>query len=81
MVTATPVLQARGLIKRYGHVTALDGADFDAAKAAAKIAGKAELGDDFVRRLKVVVMDVFRGPGRRLAVVDDQQGAARGDGS
>ncbi len=29
MVTATPVLQARGLIKRYGHVTALDGADFD----------------------------------------------------
>jgi len=24
-----PVLQARGLIKRYGHVTALDGADFD----------------------------------------------------
>lgn len=26
---ATPVLQARGLIKRYGQVTALDGADFD----------------------------------------------------
>ena len=26
---ATPVLQARGLIKRYGHVTALDGADFE----------------------------------------------------
>ncbi len=25
----TPVLQARGLTKRYGHVTALDGADFD----------------------------------------------------
>ncbi|MEU0571320.1 ATP-binding cassette domain-containing protein [Nonomuraea sp. NPDC005983] len=25
----TPVLQARGLVKRYGHVTALDGADFD----------------------------------------------------
>jgi fructose transport system ATP-binding protein len=25
----TPVLRARGLIKRYGHVTALDGADFD----------------------------------------------------
>jgi fructose transport system ATP-binding protein len=25
----TPVLEARGLIKRYGHVTALDGADFD----------------------------------------------------
>ena len=24
-----PVLQARGLMKRYGHVTALDGADFD----------------------------------------------------
>ena len=24
-----PVLQARGLTKRYGHVTALDGADFD----------------------------------------------------
>ncbi|MCF6468774.1 sugar ABC transporter ATP-binding protein [Nonomuraea sp. MG754425] len=24
-----PVLQARGLVKRYGHVTALDGADFD----------------------------------------------------
>src|SRR5205085_9868537 len=23
------VMQARGLIKRYGHVTALDGADFD----------------------------------------------------
>ncbi|MBT2235293.1 ATP-binding cassette domain-containing protein [Nonomuraea sp. NEAU-A123] len=25
----TPVLQARGLVKRYGHVVALDGADFD----------------------------------------------------
>lgn len=25
----TAVLQARGLVKRYGHVTALDGADFD----------------------------------------------------
>ncbi|MFI6507273.1 ATP-binding cassette domain-containing protein [Streptosporangium sp. NPDC050855] len=24
-----PVLQARGLVKRYGHVTALDGVDFD----------------------------------------------------
>ncbi|GAC1335767.1 MAG: ATP-binding cassette domain-containing protein [Chloroflexota bacterium] len=27
--TAPPVLEARGLIKRYGHVTALDGADFE----------------------------------------------------
>jgi len=27
--SGTPVLQARGLIKRYGHVTALDGADFE----------------------------------------------------
>ena len=26
---APVVLQARGLVKRYGHVTALDGADFD----------------------------------------------------
>ena len=26
---STPVLQARGLVKRYGHVTALDGADFE----------------------------------------------------
>ncbi|MGR6920804.1 ATP-binding cassette domain-containing protein [[Actinomadura] parvosata] len=26
---STPVLQARGLVKKYGHVTALDGADFD----------------------------------------------------
>lgn len=26
---ATPVLKARGLVKRYGQVTALDGADFD----------------------------------------------------
>ena len=26
---STPVLQARGLVKRYGHVTALDGADLD----------------------------------------------------
>jgi len=25
----TPILEARGLIKRYGHVTALDGADFE----------------------------------------------------
>ena len=25
----SPVLQARGLVKRYGHVTAIDGADFD----------------------------------------------------
>src|SRR5436853_4126956 len=29
MAAPTPVLQARGLVKRYGHVTALDGADFD----------------------------------------------------
>jgi fructose transport system ATP-binding protein len=29
MATPTTVLQARGLVKRYGHVTALDGADFD----------------------------------------------------
>ena len=27
--SAAPVLQARGLVKRYGHVTALDGADID----------------------------------------------------
>jgi fructose transport system ATP-binding protein len=27
--TTTPVLQARGLVKRYGHVTALDGCDFE----------------------------------------------------
>ncbi|KQV19312.1 MULTISPECIES: ATP-binding cassette domain-containing protein [unclassified Kitasatospora] len=27
--TPTPVIQARGLVKRYGHVTAIDGADFD----------------------------------------------------
>lgn len=27
--TLRPVLQARGLVKRYGHVTALDGADFE----------------------------------------------------
>jgi fructose transport system ATP-binding protein len=27
--TVTPVLEARGLVKRYGHVTALDGADFE----------------------------------------------------
>jgi len=26
--TGNPVLEARGLVKRYGHVTALDGADF-----------------------------------------------------
>ena len=25
----TPVFQARGLVKRYGQVTALDGADFE----------------------------------------------------
>jgi fructose transport system ATP-binding protein len=29
MTRPPPALQARGLIKRYGHVTALDGADFD----------------------------------------------------
>ena len=29
MSTPNPVLQARGLVKRYGQVTALDGADFD----------------------------------------------------
>jgi fructose transport system ATP-binding protein len=28
-VASTPVLQARGLVKRFGHVTALDGADLD----------------------------------------------------
>ena len=27
--TRTPVLQAKGLVKRYGHVTAIDGADFE----------------------------------------------------
>ncbi len=27
--TTTPVLEARGLVKRYGHVTALDGCDFE----------------------------------------------------
>jgi fructose transport system ATP-binding protein len=27
--TPTPVVQAKGLVKRYGHVTALDGADFE----------------------------------------------------
>jgi len=26
---ATPILEARGLVKRYGHVTALAGSDFD----------------------------------------------------
>ena len=26
---AKPVLSARGLVKRFGHVTALDGTDFD----------------------------------------------------
>jgi fructose transport system ATP-binding protein len=29
MSTSTPVLEARGLVKRFGHVTALNGADFD----------------------------------------------------
>ncbi len=29
MSAPTPVLQARALVKRYGHVTALDGADFE----------------------------------------------------
>ena len=24
-----PILQARGIVKRYGHVTAIDGADFE----------------------------------------------------
>jgi fructose transport system ATP-binding protein len=28
-MTDTPVLAAKGLVKRYGHVTALDGADFE----------------------------------------------------
>jgi fructose transport system ATP-binding protein len=27
--TRTPLLEARGLVKRYGHVTALAGSDFD----------------------------------------------------
>jgi fructose transport system ATP-binding protein len=27
--TRTPILAARGLVKRYGHVTAIDGADFE----------------------------------------------------
>ena len=27
--TRTPILQAKGLVKRYGHVTAIDGADFE----------------------------------------------------
>ncbi len=29
MSAATPILQASGLVKRYGHVTALDGTDFE----------------------------------------------------
>jgi fructose transport system ATP-binding protein len=29
MSAPAPVLEARGIVKRYGHVTALDGADFD----------------------------------------------------
>jgi len=29
IASATPVLQARGLVKRYGQVVAIDGADFD----------------------------------------------------
>ena len=29
MSAAAPILEARGLVKRYGHVIALDGADFD----------------------------------------------------
>jgi fructose transport system ATP-binding protein len=28
-VPSAPVMEARGLVKRYGHVTALDGADFE----------------------------------------------------
>ena len=28
-MTTTPILEARGLVKRYGHVTAIDGADFE----------------------------------------------------
>ena len=28
-MSAEPILQARGLVKRYGHVTALDHADFN----------------------------------------------------
>jgi ABC-type branched-subunit amino acid transport system ATPase component len=27
--TGTPIMSARGLVKRYGNVTAIDGADFD----------------------------------------------------
>ena len=27
--TREPILQAKGLVKRYGHVTAIDGADFE----------------------------------------------------
>ena len=30
---STPVLEARGLVKRYGHVTAIDGADFELREA------------------------------------------------
>ena len=29
MSAREPILAARGLVKRYGHVVALDGADFD----------------------------------------------------
>ena len=29
MSTPEPILQARGIVKRFGHVTALSGADFD----------------------------------------------------
>ncbi len=31
-VRNTPLLEARGIVKRFGHVTALDGADFSVGR-------------------------------------------------
>ena len=55
---STPVLQARGLIKRYGQVTALDGADFDLLEMLETVEGSlgAESAADTVGREQILLV-------------------------
>ena len=55
---ATPILEARGLVKRYGHVTALAGSDFDL------LPGRDPRRDRRQRRRQVLADQVPVGRGR-----------------
>ena len=52
--SGTPILSARGLHKRYGNVTAIDGADFDLDKWDAIVAALSETANQHGLTLHVV---------------------------